>query len=480
MARCLGWSAALLCGCGSEVVVIDFPPAPLPATEIIAIGDRTEVVAVGSTFEPELIVPKEEPLPVAALIYPGSPEDNGLTEGPASPQPEIGVLRDDVRSYLLAIRGTEVDGWSPGAIAPVLEPLRLREPVRLASGSGERHSCAFTERGRLFCWGGNNLAQLGDLLPGRPPAEIVTGARVIEVSTGLSHTCYRTAAKQGFCFGDNEKFQLGVITFATKAVTPQPVPVPAIDQISAGGNRTCVLHQGAVTCWGRHFDFREEGDTPMPIRFPGPVDRIATGTYGMCGLVSGRVYCAGIAGPLGLPGGTCVRVTFTSTAVEIPLPEAAVEVELGDATACARTTSGDLYCWGCNSVGQIGTGVASPSGVDGSEHLPVRVMGDVTQIDLGWYSGCAVRSRGTITCWGQHDNGQIGDGSPLGGPRLEDNVRGPSEVARIDDAVEVRVYWRQACAIDRQGRLYCWGSNLHGELGRGSGAPSPSPVEVHF
>jgi alpha-tubulin suppressor-like RCC1 family protein len=81
-------------------------------------------------------------------------------------------------------------------------------------------------------------------------------------------------------------------------------------------------------------------------------------------------------------------------------------------------SDGTVRCWGNNANGQLGDGSAT------NRALPVMVknpagngtLTKVTQISIRGVSSCARPSDGTARCWGNNANGQLGDGTTTGGP----------------------------------------------------------------
>jgi hypothetical protein len=74
--------------------------------------------------------------------------------------------------------------------------------------------------------------------------------------------------------------------------------------------------------------------------------------------------------------------------------------------ACARTEAGEVYCWGMNGHGELGT-------ADGQRSAkPARIPGlaSATQISLGASHGCALVGSGEVSCWGNDERGQLGIG----------------------------------------------------------------------
>jgi alpha-tubulin suppressor-like RCC1 family protein len=81
-------------------------------------------------------------------------------------------------------------------------------------------------------------------------------------------------------------------------------------------------------------------------------------------------------------------------------------VALGDSHTCAVKTDGSLWCWGNNFYGQLGDGTNT------SRNTPVQIMSSgVSSVSLGGDHTCAVKTDGSLWCWGYNNYGQLGDGS---------------------------------------------------------------------
>ena len=155
---------------------------------------------------------------------------------------------------------------------------------------------------------------------------------------------------------------------------------------------------------------------------------------------------------------------FTRTARTPEIPEiTATAIAAGAYHSCAIRTDGTIACWGGNYSGQTD----APAG----QH---------TAIAAGAYHSCAIRTNGTIACWGDNDFGQTdapagqytaiaAGASPSCAIRTNgtiacwgDNYSGQTDApAGQHTAIAAGAY--HSCAIRTNGTIACWGDNLHGQ-----------------
>jgi alpha-tubulin suppressor-like RCC1 family protein len=252
--------------------------------------------------------------------------------------------------------------------------------------------------------------------------------------------------------------------------------------ISAGYYYACaLLSSGAVKCWGSNlYGQLGDGSTANATARTTPVDvstlssgvtAIAAGRYHACALLStGAVKCWGqnTYGQLG-DGST----TQSLTPVSVPdLSSGVIAIAAGERHTCAVLNTGAVKCWGNNDNGQLGDGSTTQS------LTPVSVpdlSSGVTAIAAGRYHACAVLNTGAVKCWGWNLYGQLGDGSttqsltPVSVPSLSSGV------------TAIAAGERHTCALLSTGAVKCWGYNDNGQLGDGSAAsvtPRTTPVSV--
>ncbi|MFH2006852.1 MAG: hypothetical protein ABI333_09740 [bacterium] len=124
---------------------------------------------------------------------------------------------------------------------------------------------------------------------------------------------------------------------------------------------------------------------------------------------------------------------------------------------CGLQTDGRLWCWGANSEGQLGDGTL----VGGSNPRPVGLVLEAVQVTAGAHHSCTVLMDGSVWCWGANRRGQLGNGSTSASAQ-------PVEVALPAGAAMVSAGYAHTCAVLVDGSAWCWGANGSGQLGIGN------------
>lgn len=129
---------------------------------------------------------------------------------------------------------------------------------------------------------------------------------------------------------------------------------------------------------------------------------------------------------------------------------------------------GSLWAWGNNSAGQIGNGGNT------SNWVPQRVgnQSDWVAVSAGYFHTLALKANGTLWAWGDNFEGQIGIGST-------GNVRTtPIQIGTSSDWVAISAGAVFSVALKSDGTVWCWGNNGFGQLGNASTSPSSAPISV--
>lgn len=307
------------------------------------------------------------------------------------------------------------------------------------------------------------------------------------VEVGDMHACALTLDGAVKCWGMNEFGPLGNGT-TTNSLLPVDVTGLANEAIAiaALGEGTCALTaQGDVKCWGYDGGFGLLGSNHepswqsslVPVTIGGlgqGVEAITSGRFHVCALTTlGGVKCWGSNSYGQLGNGA--QAYSNRTPVDVSgLETGVVKISAGSTHTCALMAAGGVKCWGSNFHGEIGNGSVSDPVL-----IPVEVYSlasGVIAISAGGFDGdshsCAVKFDGTIKCWGNNLQGQLGDGTK--NQRLF-----PVEVAGLGEpAISVAAGGLNTCALLANGRVKCWGWNGMGQLGDGTTDSSVTPREV--
>ena len=140
---------------------------------------------------------------------------------------------------------------------------------------------------------------------------------------------------------------------------------------------------------------------------------------------------------------------------------------------------GEVRCWGRGNYGQLGNG----SSDDQSYFVTVvngdnNPLDDIIEISGGSYHTCALQSNGRVWCWGRGGLGQLGhDGS---GAKQSNavQVHTDSDNTVLSGIVHISLNGDHSCALKSNGRVWCWGKGTQGQLGNGGSSDQNYPVAV--
>jgi alpha-tubulin suppressor-like RCC1 family protein len=299
-------------------------------------------------------------------------------------------------------------GWCAGPFDDALAPLEGPERVR-EFGFGYYHACALASDGVVWCWGENQMGELGRTSGDpRVPAPVESETRFSAIAAAGGQTCGLDGDGAPWCWGFSDwaspgawsDSELPADCSSYACLRPSLLPTELrFEQIGLGPDFGCGLaRSGEIWCWGLSTAGRlgsavgGECDSspcavpPSRVETPTRFTRLAVAGEGACGLdTDGRAWCWGgggavpaRAGPqrfVALSGGTQICAIDAGRRAWCWLP-AGASVTVDDASMYApRAVPSLLFdrifpspnASGCGWNGV--TGAACWSGLDGEPRI---------------------------------------------------------------------------------------------------------------
>jgi alpha-tubulin suppressor-like RCC1 family protein len=367
-------------------------------------------------------------------------------------------------------------------------------------GAGGLFSCARLTNGTVRCWGASADGQIGNGgVPSTSTTAVVkspSGAGplqgVTQISVGSEHACAHLSTNEIVCWGRNQHGQLGD---GSTANWSRPHYVENIGgtaylravSVAAGNEHTCaVVAQGPRTrqavCWGRNqagqLGDGSTDDSPTPVGVDTDethrltrVEEITAGLDHSCArLTSGQARCWGDG-----QSGEIGNDAFDQQLWAVPVLNeagsanltAVGQIDAGDNRTCVTLTSAQVRCWGDDTpdVSDDGIGSALPVII---KRTNLAALTGVRQVSAGGTHACATTTRRMeVWCWGHNGNGQLATGD---GTQSDIAIRARTAAATsLIGGLQVSAGGSHTCARIDGGTVRCWGNNLSGQVGDGTG-----------
>lgn len=356
------------------------------------------------------------------------------------------------------------DGSSAVAAVPVnlALPEALAEDGIKAADLGRTGGCLVTWTGQVSCWGTGALGD-GTNNASTVPVPVVTAAHLMpftQVSVGDGFSCVLTAKGFPMCWGRNSFGQLGDGT-TTDRLEPVGVQLPGplawatITSVSAGTDHACLTafdptdasRTTQIYCWGRNFE--------------------------------GQLGTGAVGGISTLPVRVTVPPAMSNWAVGSVQPGAR-HTCVSARVIGGGTTSGQIACWGDNSLGQLGPNAAGAArsavpvvitfpGIANGVRPRDLTVGDNHACVLSDYNaGVGMNPDGRAFCWGNNSHGQLGNGTGGAGQFSATPVQvSPIYTYGYGGGRKLAAGQAHSCAVTISHAVACWGSEYWGTLGNG-------------
>lgn len=363
-------------------------------------------------------------------------------------------------------------------------------PAALAAGSP----------GSVYAWGDNRFDQVGTTTNHATPQAIAlpNGVTATAVAMGGNFSLALGSDSRVYAWGYNSWGQLGDGS-TTESLTPVAVSLPPdvkVTAIAAGETHGMAQSSdGTLYAWGHNSEGQLGStsvsvgladsftDVPVVVNLPANVraTAIAAGYLHSLAIGSDNVIYGWGSDSYGELGNGSAPV-WETTPVPVSMPKGVIPAKIaaGQSHSLAIDTNGNLYAWGINTDGELGTGSATVCNLCFSD-IPVSVSlasgVKATAIAGGYSHSLAIGSDNHIYGWGANDQGQVGNGSNtfrFESPMLVTLPGGVTPKA-------VGAGYDQSLAIGSDGKVYTWGGNEWGQLGNSTvgmcfGCSRTSPI----
>ena len=365
------------------------------------------------------------------------------------------------------------------------------------------HTCGISTSKKLYCWGVNTYGQLGDnsLTSRSAPVAIeqssLPSLEVKQVAVGGAHTCVIGSDDLPYCWGRNDVGQLGNGMLDGSNRMPGYVALngalagKTVKQIVAGSRSTCVIaSDDKLYCWGHNTSGSTTpvlmggaltGKKILSVSLSEEDNLISTDPSQSvtCAIDTDRVaYCWGYNyyGNLGNGTTTSTSVPATMAMTGALAGKVLVSISASVLNTCAIANDFRAYCWG--AAGTLGDGTNTASSVPVAVSTSGVLAGkSLKTIDTSYGHACALATDRNAYCWGRNTSGQLGNNSTTNALSPVMAIL-PGGVA-TEGFTNIATGYEYSCGVAKDKSAFCWGESMNGRLGTGSiGSDALVPVLV--
>lgn len=288
------------------------------------------------------------------------------------------------------------------------------------------------------------------------------------ITAGVQHTCALDGGGAAWCWGDGSVGAVGNgSTNPPSGNVTSPVLVAGgmtYQALAAGGEGTCGSStSGSLLCWG----FFPSGPTGLT----GALSPMLVVNFGFSALTMSADHVCGDVGTTmwacfgsNSVGQLGTDTTYTRWAT--PNAEVAINgvshVAVANSITCVDSTSGVVQCFGENKSNQYATfGYLGNPSFTGLSTFRPQTVGMLHGVVTSGAHSCALDASGNAWCWGNGSFGELGNGSTAGSSK-------PVMVLGGHTFSALAVGAGHSCGIGTDNHVYCWGDNHFSQLGQPS------------
>ncbi|XP_019870124.2 secretion-regulating guanine nucleotide exchange factor-like [Aethina tumida] len=302
---------------------------------------------------------------------------------------------------------------------------------------------------------------------------------IVSITGGAVHTLMLDSEGHVYCCGFNSKGQLGLSGDSLEFKVIEILKGYKIAQISCGWEFSTAISQcGKLFVWGSngHTQLglsRSIVCTGIPSRLH--ISQLASGIKQVsCGLrhtamitMNGDLLVAGTgsSGQLGLGGDFDDNYPYTIS--KVPNVEDIACVAAGKHHTVSLKKDGTVISWGENIHGQLGI-----NPIVSNSYIPMEVYKnkEFDEIYAGWTHTAALTKKGDVFTWGRNTFGQLGS--------FRSNIHKPEKIPNLSNIAHLSLGSEHNVAVTKDDRLFTWGWNGHGICGNGNMEDVLQPTQI--
>ena len=347
--------------------------------------------------------------------------------------------------------------------------------------AGKDQTFAIKYNKTLWAWGKNSYGQLGlgNTTNRSSPVQVGSGTTWTQVSgNGYNALALKTDGTL-WAWGRNNRGQLGLGDTTTRSSPVQvggATDWAFVHTRNNGGQSStfAIKTTGTLWSWGANYNGELGQNNATPRSSPVQVgaltnwSSIATNTYTTFAIKTDGTMWSwgrgnyGARGNGGTANASSPTQSFSSTTWS--------KVYANTYTAIGKRTDNSIFLWGRIRNGLKGDGTA---GTNLTISSPVQVFStsDWSSPSTGYDSTVGIKTTGTMWSWGRNNVGQLGIGSST-------SVSSPVQIGSSTDWSSVASFRYHVAAVKTTGTLWSWGRNVYGQLGVGNATVRSSPTQV--
>jgi alpha-tubulin suppressor-like RCC1 family protein len=341
--------------------------------------------------------------------------------------------------------------------------------------------------GGIWMWGHNAGGQLGlgDTYYMSSPVQVGTLTNWTSIDGGTMHTIAVKSDGSLWSWGYKRGGPLGLGGDASTSsgYVTSPTQVGALTDwklVSCGRyHSTAIKTNGTLWTWGFNYynalGLSDSTHRSSPTQVGSLTDwkQVACGNYHNIAIkTDGSLWGWGSNGAYNLGLGPGWSNQYSPWApVQIGTQTDWQYVSCGQHYTLAIKTDGSLWSWGYNLYGQLGVENSSQWVYTISSPIQVGSLTTWQSITGGVKHTVAIKTDGSLWCWGGNEVGQLGLGDIT-------HRSSPIQIGALNNWQSVSGGMDFTTAVKTDGTLWSWGNNPYGQLGVGDTTHRSSPVQV--